>query len=150
MNRAIPRNFFTQVNCRSPILLKFCQGICYPKTTRQPNFQLKKHFFFGVSTPVLLFVAIFFEQKIFFNFCYQRLKSIEKKFSKCIIDVRFLKKSIPGVGLATRGFPNLKMLRNRFFFIIGFLISSIFKFFLCIYKPLLLVQKKNKNAFWNF
>ena len=68
----------------------------------------------------------------FLNFCYQRLRSIEKNFQKYIIDVKFLKESIPCViyRLATRGFPNLKMSKNRFFFIIRHLISRIFVIFL--------------------
>ena len=57
------------------------------------------------------------------------LKSIEKNFQKYIIDVKFLKESIPRVRLATRDFPNLKMTKNRFFFIIRYLISRIFVIF---------------------
>ena len=58
---------------------------------------------------------------------------MEKNFQK------FLKESIPGVRLATRGFPNLKILKNRFFSIIRYLIIRIFVIFSCMQKPLILV-----------
>ena len=43
------------------------------------------------------------------------------------MDVKYLKELIPGVRLATRVFPNLKMSKNRFFFIIRYLIRRIFQ-----------------------
>ena len=65
-------------------------------------------------------------------FCYQRLRLIVKNFEEYIIDVKFLKESIYDVRLATRGSPNLKMPKNRFFFIIRYLICCIFVIFLCM------------------
>ena len=75
--------FHVTFSLRSPISLKFWQDICQPKKSKQPKFQLKKQFF-GVSTPVLLFVAIFFEQKLFFAFFATNGLDRQKKIFKNI------------------------------------------------------------------
>ena len=60
------------------------------------------------------FSLSFYSNKNFFlQLLHQMLKSIEKNFQKYIIDVTFLKESIPGVKLATQGFPNLKFRKSR-------------------------------------
>ena len=82
--------------------------------------------------------------------------------------MKFLKESIPGVILATRGLTNLKMSKNRFFFIIQYLISRIFVIFFMhvktfvfslfsspnnnfdVYWPFIPAKcKKTKNYFWS-
>ena len=126
----IPCNFFTQVNGRSPISLKFWQSIFVNrKKVSNQNFSSKKNYLAFLR--LFYFSLPFYSNKNFFLHVLLRKAQIDrKKFSKkYIIDVKFLKESIPDVRLATRGFPNLKMPRNRFFFIIRYLISRIFVIF---------------------
>ena len=79
--RAIPCNFFTQVNCRSQISLKFWKGICQPKKSKQPKFQLKKIFLAFLR--LFYFLLPFSPNKNFFlHFLLPRAQIDRKKFSK--------------------------------------------------------------------
>ena len=136
-------------------------------------FFIQKQVCCQIFGPKKIFLALlrlfYFSSPFFCNVCCQRLRSIEKNFWKYIIDV--LKESIPGIRLAIRGFPNLKMPKNRFFFIVRYIIRRIFLIFfyacknLCfqsIFKPQQYIwcvytffrpakcKKKIKNAFFNF
>ena len=85
------------------------------------------------------FSLLSYSNKNFFcNFCYQRLKSIEKKCRKFTMDVKFFKQSIFGVTLATQGFPNLKIPKTVFFHY-SISHSSHFKNFFYACKNLFLV-----------
>ena len=114
--------FFSPVGHR--FSSNFGRALVNQKKVSSQNSSSKKNF--------LAFLRLFYfslpfsmNKNFFLQFLHQMLKSIEKNFQKYMIDVKFLKESIPGVRSATRGFPNLKMPKNQFFFIIRYLISHI-------------------------